>query len=196
MRTSSLLAGFASVTRIYGFAIVLPMFLDIVKSKRYRELRYLVIPAAFMASWLLFCYFSTGDLIVSWTDEKYWQRGSGGEGVRLVQAIMHQGLRGVMLCCSGLVVPTIFCSVSFFVILVVMIWRVDRSLWVYAVIVSGLLIFTTTSFISLPRYLTFIFPVWLSVRVRNPIVVAVCVALLVPITLIVWLYAIAVSFVG
>lgn len=195
IRTSSLLAGFTSVTRIYGFAIVLPMFLDIVKSKRYRELLYLVIPAAFIASWLLFCYLSTGDPIVSWTDEKYWQKEPGGEGIRLVQAIIHQGLRGVILCCSGLD-PTIFCSVSLFVILVVMTWKVDRSLWAYAVIVSGLLIFTTTSFISLPRYLAFIFPVWLSVRVRNPIVVAVCVALLVPMILIVWLYAIAVSFVG
>ncbi len=70
--TSSLLAGIASVTRIYGFAIVLPIFLDIVRCKFYRKFCYLLIPIAFICSWLFFCFLSTGDPLVSWTDQKYW----------------------------------------------------------------------------------------------------------------------------
>jgi hypothetical protein len=193
--SSVLLAGIASVTRIYGFLIVLPILFDLFKSKRYRQLLYLSIPAAFLGSWLLYCYLSTGDWFVSWTDEKYWQMGGVGDGIKIMQAISHYGIQGLIKCCAGLD-PTIFWSFGLFVILIAISWRVDHSLWTYAVAVSGLLVFTTTYYISLLRYLAFIFPIWLSIRVKNPWVVAICIIILVPMIMIVWLYAIAVTFVG
>jgi hypothetical protein len=195
IRSSSVLAGLASVTRIYGLAIVLPIFLDMLNLKRYRKLFYLAIPEAFLASWLLFCYFSSGNPFVSWTDESYWQRGGIGDGIKILQAILHHGIRGLLDCCSGLD-PTIFWALSLFVILIVLCWTLDRSLWVYAIFVSVVLVFTTTYYVSLLRFLAFIFPIWLSIRIRNPWIVSACVIVLMPMIMIVWLYTIAVTFVG
>ncbi len=196
--TSSLLAAIASLTRIYGFTILLPILVDNVKSKRYRHIPYLAIPVTLMGAWALFCYRSTGDLLASWTDQKYWiqlMNQPSGNGVRLMEALLHQGLRGVMLCCSG-VDPTIFYGVGLFVILTAMVWRIDRVLWTYPLGISVLLLLTTTYYLSLLRYFAFIFPIWLTIRVRNPLAAAICIAFLIPISLIVWLYAIAITFIG
>ena len=193
--SSSLMAGLASVTRIYGILIVLPMLVDLIKSKRYHGLSYLTIPVASLGSWFLYCYLSTGDWFVSWTDEKYWQKGGVGDGIKILQAVSQHGIQGLINCCAGLD-PTIFWSISLFIILVALTWRVDRRLWIYTVAVSGLLVFTTTYYISLLRYLAFIFPVWLSIRVKSPWIVAVSVAILLPMIFIVWLFTIAITFVG
>jgi len=193
--SSSFMAGIASVTRIYGFLIVLPVLIGLVNSKRYRRLFYILIPVGFLGSWLLYCYVSTGDWFVSWTDEKFWQMGGVGDGIKILQAVSQHGIQGLINCCAGLD-PTIFWSISLFIVLVALTWRLDRPLWAYAFAVSGLLVFTTTYYISLLRYLAFIFPIWLSIRVKNPWIVAVSIIILVPMIIIMWLYTIAVTFVG
>lgn len=48
---SSALAGLASVSRIYGVVIALPILIDILKSGRYRRLLRLIVPLAF--HWVL-----------------------------------------------------------------------------------------------------------------------------------------------
>jgi len=188
---SSLLAGLASVTRIYGFAIVLPIFLEIAKSKRYRKLLYLAIPVAFIGSWMFFCYLSTGDPLVSWTDETYWIFDSK---FSLAQTILSQALNGVIGCCT--LDPGILIAVGLFAYLVVKTWQVDRSLWAYSAILFSALLFTVVNHLSLLRYLPFIFPIWLTVKLRNPSIVTMCVLLFVPVGLLLWLYAISVAFIG
>ena len=195
LQSSSLMAGIASVTRIYGILIVLPIIVDLIKSRRYHRLFYVSIPMATLGSWLIYCYQSTGDWFVSWTDEKYWQRGGVGDGIKILQAISQHGIQGLLNCCAGLD-PTIFWSISLFIILIALTWHVDRPLWIYSVAVSGLLVFTTTYYISLLRYLAFIFPIWLSIRIKNPWVVAATVAVLAPMIILMWFYTIAVTFVG
>jgi hypothetical protein len=189
---SSMLAGLASVTRIYGFAIVLPIFLDIAKSKRYRRLLYLLIPSAFIGLWLLFCYLSTGNPIVSWTEEQTVYP-VVGMNLGLAQTIWIQLSEGIPG--TGLD-PAVLLSFVLFAFLAVRIWQVDSLLWVYAVAVFGVLTFVVTSHISLLRFLSFIFPIWLTVKVRNPLVVAVCIAFFVPVSLLLWIYAITVFFVA
>jgi hypothetical protein len=193
--SSAFLAGLASVTRIYGLIIVLPMFLDIVKSKQYRRMLYLIIPLMFVGSWLLFSYLSTGDPFVSLADQRYWQNGGVGDGLKIIQALIQYGLRGVMKCCYGLD-PTIFWVLALFMILLVSTWGVDSLLWAYAASLSGLLLITTTYDLSLLRYYAFIFPIWLTIRPKNRFVVAISIGILVPMTILVWLFTIAITFVG
>jgi hypothetical protein len=192
---ASLFAGFASLTRIYGIVIVLPLAIGLVRSKHYRKLLYIVIPIAFIGAWTLYCYLSTGDPTVSWADERYWTHGASGDGIGLVRAILFQGLHGLLVCCSGLD-PVVFFSISIFAYLLIRVWRVDCLLWLYSTILFGLLIFTSPSYVSLLRFLAFIFPVWLTVRVRNLITASVCIAFFITGSLLVWLYAIAITFVG
>jgi hypothetical protein len=193
--SSALLAGLASVTRIYGLLILLPMLLDVVRSKQYRRVPYLIVPTIFVSSWLLFCYLSTGDPFVSWTDEKYWYTGGLGDGVKIAQAFLQHGLGGLMNCCAGLD-PSILWALSFFVILTVMTWRLDQLLWVYVATVSVILLLSTSYALSLLRYFPFIFPIWLNVRVKNSLVVGIGVSILAVLTMVVWVYIIAITFIG
>jgi hypothetical protein len=193
--SSSFLAALASVTRIYGFMIVLPIFLGVIKSRQYRRLLCLTIPLVSVGSWLLFGYLSTGNPFVSWTDQRYWQNGGMGDGVKLIQALLQYGLRGLMRCCYGLD-PTIFWAVGLFMILLAVTWGVDTLLWAYAASLSGLLLITTTYDISLLRFYAFIFPVWLAIRTKNRLIVAISLCILVPLTIVVWLYTIAITFTG
>jgi hypothetical protein len=188
---SSLFAGVASLTRIYGFAIVLPVLLQIIKCKSYRKLFYLLIPTAFICSWVLFCYLSTGDPLVSWTDQKFWVFDSKSSLGEYALGEMLEGIKG-----SLVFNPAILVTVALFGFLVLKTWQVDRLLWGYAVGMFGVLCFTTVNHLSLLRYFPFIFPIWLTLKVRNPLVVAVCVAFFVPLILILWLYNLSVIFVG
>jgi hypothetical protein len=190
-----LLAGVASITRGYGFVIVLPMVVDIIKTKHYRRAAYLAVPSAFGGVWLLFCYLSTGDPFASWSDQRFWQGGGVGDGVKIAQAVLQNGLRGLIKCCYGLD-PTILWSLALFAVLVVLVWQVDHLLWLYAVALFGFALLTTTYSLSLLRFVPFIFPLWLGVRVKNRAVVALSLAFLVPMAIVVWLYTIAVTFIG
>ena len=194
---SLLLAGLASVTRIYGIAIIIPMFLDIVKTKHYRRLLQLVIPASFLASWFLFCYLSTGDPLASWNDEK-WFTSNISSKFSLAQTIINQLLRGIVgaVPVPFYIDPPILIALSLFVYLIARTWQVDRPLSAYAVAIFGALMFTATNQLALLRFLTFIFPIWLTIRVRSLFLVAVCITFLAPVALLLWLYAITVTFVG
>lgn len=197
---SFLLAGLTSITRIYGFVIVLPLFLDIVKSKQYRNLLYVAIPLLFIGSWLLFCNIATGNPFVSWTDENYWKTWANGQpGIKygLVQSILVEGLRGNVVCCAGgnAFDPAILVSVAFVAYLIVKTWQVDRFLWVYAVSLFSMLLFAAP-LISLLRYMVFIFPIWLTVKVKNRLIVTICIAVFIPIFLVLWLYAVLRNAIG
>jgi hypothetical protein len=198
--SSCLLTGLSSVTRIYGLAIVLPILIDLVKSRQYRRLAYVVIPLVFVAAWLVFCNIATGDPFASWTDEGYWGIWSNGQsGIRygLIQSILIPGLKGNVICCAGgnAFDPAILIAVAFVAYLIVRTWHVDRLLWAYATCLFTILLFAAP-LISLVRYIVFIFPIWLSVKVKNPVIVGVCVALFIPVFLVMWLYALLRNFIG
>ncbi len=185
------LAAFASVTRIYGLAIVVPMVLNIVKSKEYRTLLYLTIPVMFAGSWLLFGYFSTGNPWVSWTDEKYWVFDSK---FSLMQTILLQSIQGVIACCA--VDSSILVAVALFVVLIASVWRLDRYLWTYVAVLFVLLVSTTVDHLSLLRYFSFLFPVWLTVKVKNSLTVAFCIGVFIPVMLVLWTYVLSAIFIG
>ena len=116
-----------------------------------------------------------------------------GKNLGLAQTILSQLSQGIPV--TGLD-PAVLVSFVLFAFLVVRTWQVDRLLWAYAVILLGLLTFAVTSHITLLRYLSFMFPIWLTVKVRNPIIVPICIAFFIPVTLLMWLYTITVFFVG
>ena len=189
---SALLAGLTSVSRIYGFAIVVPVFLDIVRKKCWRRLAYLAIPTTFVLAWEMFCYATTGDFLASLTDEKKFYAVTGSN-LGLGPTILSQLTHGIPT--AGLD-PAIIASVALFAFLTVMVWKVDVRLWAYTMIVFIVLLLTVPSHISLLRFLAFLFPLWLTVKIRSPIAVAICLAIFIPMALLMWLYTITVFFVG
>jgi hypothetical protein len=188
---SSLMAGIASITRIYGAAILLPIVIDIVRSRNYRRLTYVLFPIAVLGVWAAYCYIATGNPFVSWTDESYWVFDSK---FGLVQTVLSQILVGLKGCCT--LDAGILVSFALFGYIVIMIWKVDQGLVTYSLAVFIALLFVVIDHLSILRFFSFLFPVWLAIRIRNPILATVCLALFIPIGILLWYYAIALTFIG
>ena len=188
---SSVMAGIASITRIYGVAILVPVVLDLVRSRNYRRLTYVLFPLALLGLWVAYCYVATGNMFVSWTDESYWVFESK---LGLVPTILSQFVMGFKGCCTF--DPGLLVSFALFGLFVIMTWKLDQGLGAYSTTVFIALLFVVFDHLSLLRYLSFIFPLWLTVRVKNPIVATLGIALFVPMSILLWYYAITLTFVG
>lgn len=92
--------------------------------------------------------------------------------------------------------PAVLIAFVLFSLLTLKIWTIDRLLWLYTVVVFGLFTFAVSSHLSLLRFMAFIFPIWLTTKTRNPLTGAVCLAFFIPISFLLWLYAITVFFVA
>jgi hypothetical protein len=150
-----------------------------------------------LISWFAFCYFSAGDPFASWTDEIMFASNIDSR-FSLVQTILNELLGGLM----GIgplpfyIDPAILVAFCLFACLIVRAWQVDHALSVFPLAVFGAVIFTATNHLSLLRFLTFLFPVWLTVKVKSLFLVGACVAFFALVTLVLWLYAINVAFIG
>jgi hypothetical protein len=195
---SSLATAVASITRIYGILIIIPILFGLAKAKSWKIFNlYMVAPLTALLVWALYSLVTTGDAFASLTEEGAWQL-STGPALRygLVPSILIPSFHGVAICCSGYGFdPALFVAVALIAILIAKVWGVDRPLWGYSMAVFGLMIFTAP-LISLLRYLAFIFPVWLTLKLRNPWIVALCLAFFIPTTLMFWFYALTRNFVG
>ena len=196
---SAILAGIASVTKIYGIGIVVPIIVDIVHSKRYRALAYLVAPIASLTSWFVYCYFSAGDPLATWADEQ-WYASNILSKLGVVQTIFDQLSKGLSTTSGKVPYPFIDVPVllvlCFFGYLVAKTREVDWALATFPIFVAGGLLLTATNHLALLRLLLFLFPIWLTFRLKNPYSVAACIALFIPVTIALWMYAINVTFIG
>jgi hypothetical protein len=194
---SSILAGIASITKIFGVAIIIPVFVDIIRSKKYHMLLYLMVPVASLVSWFVFCYISAGDAFASWADEK-WFASNIASKFSLIQTILNELTRGLggPVPVPYYIDPPVLIVLCLFAYLTARTWQIDRALSTFPLAVSAALMFTVTNHFSLLRYLIFLFPIWLTMKVRNPFFVGACVAFFIPVTLVLWLYAINVTFIG
>lgn len=182
---ASLYAGFAALTRVYGVLIVLPIILDLCRSRQFKKVSLMMIgPALALGVWALFCYVTSGNAIAFWTDESTWR-------LQLPFGLVNSFLTPEPT--PGF--ATLLLSVSLFGYLLIRIWSFDRALWAYAALLFVLLVYFAGT-ISLPRYLSFIFPIWLVLRIRNPLMVAFCLALFIPVALTLWLYVVNGTFLG
>jgi hypothetical protein len=103
------------------------------------------------------------------------------------------------MCCNGPVNnnfdPAVLIAVALLPFLILRIWNVDRSLFAYTTTLFVILIITAPV-MSLLRFLSFIFPIWLTARVKNGWAAMMCMALFIPLSLVLWFYALNVYFIG
>jgi hypothetical protein len=191
MLAASLFAALAALTKSYGLFIIIPLAADILRGRKHVRLLYLLLPTAAFLSWLLYCYAATGNPLASWTDESYWMQ--SGIQFGLLQTILSSNLsRGLI---SESFTPDLLLLVAFFGYLAFRSWTVDKILSTYAITLFVVLVFIAPTN-SLVRYLSFIFPVWLNIRLSSSLVVLLCLALFVPLTLVMWLSALQRLFIG
>jgi len=196
LAVSTVLAGLASITRIYGIMILLPVFLSMWKAKKINPY-YFITPIATLAAWGFYCLITVGNALASLTDEGAWVQ--TGINYGLLPSIIYQGLRGIIVCCTGPpnnnFDPAVLVAVALLPFLILGVWNLDRSLFAYTAALFALLIMAAPV-MSLLRYLSFVFPVWLTTRVKNGWVTVLCMTLFIPLSLVLWVYALTRYFIG
>ena len=151
-----------SLTKMYGIVVALPIFLDLIAKRRFRAISFLGLPAIAFAGWLFYCYQRTGDWLAPVTAQARWAE-TYGMAFGWLQQNLWPPLR---ISSSEDLIRLGF--ILAFSLLVASSWHVDWKLGSYSLVMLVLLLcFGTVA--SLPRFLSFIFPVWLVTRLRNPI---------------------------
>jgi hypothetical protein len=168
MLSSSLFAALSALTKSYGILIIIPMIMSIWRRRNYKSTLYLVAPVLALLSWSAFCFLATGNPLASWTDENYWRL--NGITFGAVQGVLLPGVSGVNPGYYVFDPILLVLALSLFAYLLVSAWKVDKTLWVYAAALFAVLLFVAP-IMSMPRYLAFVFPIWLTPRIRSPIAV-------------------------
>ena len=186
---ASLSACLCTLTRIYGILILLPILFDNLQMKQFRVLRYVTLPIATLLGWLCYGYVMTGDFFVSVTVRHYWI----DQNALLIQTTLLKLLTGNLSALSSLsryarLGVEAFIYIGIIVFFAYRSSKIDRALAFYsfASIFSIIYFGFVTSYLSLPRYLSFIFPIGLSMYSRNRLLVAIVAALFLLVDLIAW----------
>jgi len=179
---SVLAATLATLTKTYGIAIVVPIAVGLLATRRIRRLPLLAIPVSALLGWIYYLYISTGDPFVFSTQQSYWKAQGVGFGwyEHYLKPLLDFGVWKPAEFNYLLVALVIF-----FGYLVFCVFNIDAKLGIYSLSVFLPLLYMG-SFISLPRFFAFIFPVWLVSKPRNPLVLLAAVAFFMISSLLIW----------
>lgn len=156
---ASFLAAVATITRMVGILIVLPIFLDLLHRGERKRLLYTLIPPISLFAWLSYCFVNTGDWFAPITAQnKYWEIYSFPKW--LVNFISNQRMIEILSELSGVILIILTSTLIYYG------RKVDWRLTIYSV-TSFLVILCLASMWSISRYLSFIFPIWIALGTRT-----------------------------
>lgn len=163
---SFLMVAVATVTRIYGALMLLPILMDLASKQKWRETLYSLIPAFSLFLWCYYCYIYTGDWLAFRTVQvAYWGSPT------LFTVFIGRFLTGMPIDWS-LYHTFILAFIAVILYLTLASWEVDRRLGLFAFV--GVVANLFMGYIwSYTRHLTFFFPAWLVARPSNKYIVGV-----------------------
>jgi Gpi18-like mannosyltransferase len=162
---AGVMAVLASLTRTYGILLVIPLAYDYFRSGRIRRLAYLAIPAFPLLGWLVYTFALSGDPFASFTARsRYW---ADPTAVAIEKSAIEL-VQGHVWAISALMkyLPIIlagFAFVGFMLFLSYKAWRIENALGLYcffSIFAICYFAFIPGPF-SIPRYVSFLFPVGL-----------------------------------
>jgi hypothetical protein len=167
---SALSMALTTVSRPNGILVTIPIAYDCLRKKKVKDLSYLLFPVSTLLGWSLYGYLITGDMLVLLDARSQWET----ERTRFVWAEFSKLIRGETSVISTLR-PYLFAGIAGlgFIALILSLsygaWRLDRALGLYcfastlAIICFGI----STSYVSIPRFLSFLFPLGLGLNFKN-----------------------------
>jgi len=176
--SSSLACTVASLTKIYGIVALVPIFADLIVKRDHKKILYITLPFAALGAWSFYRFLSTGYWIAPPTAQSPWAvYGLSFSWIRFALLPVTQAISGDALATVGFVVLITVLTISAF--------HLDWRLGAYSIIMLMLLLaFGTIQ--SLPRFLSFIYPVWLVPRFRSLVPLIILLTLFAAIDLKFW----------
>jgi hypothetical protein len=170
--TAAFMVSLSTLTRLYGIFVAFPLAYDYLRRGEFRKLSFLTFPAISLLAWFLYAYARTGDFFMPLTSFSHFA--PADPTVLAIQTSMLQLVTGDLRAVSGLIgygrtIVEGLAFTAFIVFLAYKSWRIEPALGFYSFAsIVGIVGFGfVTSPFSMPRYLSFIFPLGLSIYSRN-----------------------------
>ena len=176
---ASILSAVVALTRYYGILFVIPMILDRLAHRDWRNIQYTIIPFFTLSLWLYYSYLRTGSwltlppfALLSSLLHQFTKTGNllvwiGGTSRSSITGILITFLTGSEPVAwePSLTLALVFVAlVGYFTL---KSWDTDWRLGLYSSL-NLLTLLAFASYMPLPRYLVFTFPIWLNMRTKNP----------------------------
>ncbi len=180
----------AALSRPYGVMIAIPVALDLLERRAFRKLSWLAAPLGSLALWAIFCQLSAGDWMATLRHQEYWAKLGMPYGVigSYIWGAISTGERPLAN----------YYLIAFVAIMGYLALSSTRADWGLGAFSSAcyLALLIVGALPSLSRFISFLFPIWLSVRLRNHIAGAAALALSFPLGLALWLWFLQGALVG
>jgi hypothetical protein len=191
MPLSAAAMGMAALSRPYGVMIAIPIALDLLKKRDFGKMAWLSIPLGSLAFWGLFCHLFAGDWMATLTQQGYWAK------LGMPYGIIRTYLWGAVF--GGERSQSInYYLIAFVAIMGYLAFSSARADWRLGAFASAgyLVLLAIGTLPSLSRFISFLFPIWLSIRIKSPIAGAAALAISLPFGLALWLWFLQGSLIG
>jgi hypothetical protein len=181
----------AALSRPYGIIMAIPVALDLLARRDFRRMAWLISPLSSLALWGIFCHLYAGDWMATLTQQEYWARLGMPYGVlrAYIWSAIVEGERLPLLN---------YYLVAFIALMGYLAFSSTRADWRLGAFssVGYVALLAMGTLPSLSRFLSFLFPIWLSIRLRSHIAGAAALAASFPFGLALWLWFLQGSLVG
>jgi Gpi18-like mannosyltransferase len=172
----------SALTRIPGIILPLIFFLHKLVQKRIKQALFYLLPLVALIAWLGYGFLQTGSPFAPITAQTstVWN-----PHLNFVEVFLIPLMTGNTLYSWNEYSVFFFIALAVFSYFCIKVFSVDKVLGIYSI--SLLAFFLTTGyFLSYSRYIPFIFPMWLSLKVKNRAMIVVYVIIGYILALILW----------
>jgi hypothetical protein len=155
-----------SLTRPFGIILIVPMFLECVIRKQFRDALLYISAGLAQVAWFCYGWLKTGNFLAVLEAQKYWSNRKFLTQYVMPTLFQTSSPFSFNLPCNEAFVGFVFCLLAIFILLIAKVSKLDWKLAVYSVLAFFVAVLFG-NIQSYPRYLSFIFPVWLTLRAEK-----------------------------
>ena len=187
---STAFAVIASLTKLYGLLIALPLAMRLLRERR-RKLAFLTlfIPSIIFTGWNYYLFELSGDWVAYWSSQNHWREGWPFGITSILRSVIELGWsmsESSFISLMGAVIIILWLiMIALIAIPIVGSIGTDRDFGLYGMLLF-LFIVSFGSVWSFARFLPFILPAWLTVRTRNRFVITAVIVSFPVISLVLW----------
>ncbi|MEM2680952.1 MAG: mannosyltransferase family protein [Candidatus Bathyarchaeia archaeon] len=187
---SALFASLTTMTRPNGILIIIPIIYDCLRERRLKNTAYFSFPILTLLGWSFYGYQITKDPFILLSARLYWRTDKIQALENALNALFHGDTYGFFMLQKYFYIA--FGGLLFIILILFLsyrAWKLNNSLGLYSFL-STLTITCfgySTSFISFPRILSFLFPIGLSLNFKNRFITAIALISFLMLSYVCWL---------
>ncbi|MEM2961053.1 MAG: hypothetical protein QXU67_05550 [Candidatus Bathyarchaeia archaeon] len=163
---ASIAATGASLTKSLGALITVPFIIEGFIQRDFFKVLLYMLPFLSEAAWFYYGYLRTGNFLVVFEAQNYWRNRIFWSQFVQPTFLQTNPPLPFNLPYSEAFMGLVICLLSIFILLVVKVYEFDWKMGIYSTLTLSTII-CFGNILSYPRFLSFIFPIWLLFKVRK-----------------------------